>query len=152
MDLTSKAAQALARRSSRRQFFKFLAAGSLGTGLFLTGTDVSIGAITGCVGCGGGPLQPLRLTGADLRGGRFLVQDLPAGRRLPRRLQHRRRVVLLPDHGACRLPDSLLRVQLPGRLREPVLSLLHAAQHPVHSTAALGRPALRLPAVGGADS
>ncbi len=58
MDLTSKAAQALARRSSRRQFFKFLAAGSLGTGLFLTGTDVSIGAITGCVGCGGGPCNP----------------------------------------------------------------------------------------------
>ena len=38
MDLAGKAAHALARRSSRRQFFKFMAAGSLGTGLFLTRT------------------------------------------------------------------------------------------------------------------
>ena len=58
MDLSGKAAHALARKSSRRQFFKFLAAGSLGTGLFLTGTKVSLGAITGCVGCGGGPCNP----------------------------------------------------------------------------------------------
>jgi hypothetical protein len=58
MDLAGKAAHALARKSSRRQFFKFLAAGSLGTGLFLTRTDVSIGALTGCVGCGGGPCNP----------------------------------------------------------------------------------------------
>lgn len=60
MDLTGKAAQALARRSSRRQFFKFLAAGSLGTGLFLTRTGVSVGSVSGggCVGCGGGPCNP----------------------------------------------------------------------------------------------
>ena len=60
MDLTGKAAQALARRSSRRQFVKFLAAGSLGTGLFLTRTGVSIGSVdgNGCVGCGGGPCNP----------------------------------------------------------------------------------------------
>jgi len=43
MDLANKAAQALAGRSSRRQFFKLLGAGSLGAGLFLTGTDVSLG-------------------------------------------------------------------------------------------------------------
>ena len=54
MDLAA-VAQKLARRSSRRQFFKLLGAGSLGTGLFLTGTDVSLGAVTGCVSCGGGP-------------------------------------------------------------------------------------------------
>jgi hypothetical protein len=41
MDLASAAAQRLARRSSRRQFFKFLGAGSLGAGLWLTRTDVS---------------------------------------------------------------------------------------------------------------
>lgn len=59
MDLSGKAAHALARRSSRRQFFKFLAAGSLGTGLFLTRTNVSLGSVSGgCVGCGGGPCNP----------------------------------------------------------------------------------------------
>jgi hypothetical protein len=57
MDVTTIAARALARRSSRRQLFKLLAAGSLGTGLFLTRTGVSVGSVdgTGCVGCGGGP-------------------------------------------------------------------------------------------------
>ena len=58
MDIASHAARKLARRSSRRQFFKLLGAGSLGAGLFLTRTDVSLGAITGCVGCGGGPCNP----------------------------------------------------------------------------------------------
>src|SRR5213083_2287229 len=58
MDLTNATAQRLARRSSRRQFFKFLGAGSLGAGLFLTRTGVSLGSVTGCVGCGGGPCNP----------------------------------------------------------------------------------------------
>jgi hypothetical protein len=58
MDISTKIAESFARRSSRRQFFKFLGAGSLGAGLFLTGTDVSLGATTGCVGCGGGPCNP----------------------------------------------------------------------------------------------
>jgi len=58
MDLTGKAAHALARKSSRRQFFKFLGASSLGAGLFLTRTDVSLGAVSTCVGCGGGPCNP----------------------------------------------------------------------------------------------
>ena len=58
MDLTNLAAQRLARRSSRRQFFKFLGAGSLGAGLWLTRTDVSLGSVAGCVGCGGGPCNP----------------------------------------------------------------------------------------------
>ena len=58
MDLAGKTAHALARRSSRRQFFKFLGAGSLGAGLYLTRTDVSLGAVSGCVGCGGGPCNP----------------------------------------------------------------------------------------------
>ena len=58
MDIVSQAAQKLARRSSRRQFFKLLGAGSLGAGLFLTRTDVSLGAATGCVSCGGGPCNP----------------------------------------------------------------------------------------------
>lgn len=58
MDFTGMAANALARKSSRRQFFKFLTAGSLGTGLFLTRTKVTLGAVSGCVGCGGGPCNP----------------------------------------------------------------------------------------------
>ena len=58
MDLTTRAAQSLAGKSSRRQFFKFLGAGSLGAGLFLTGADVTLGAVTQCVGCGGGPCNP----------------------------------------------------------------------------------------------
>ena len=58
MDAASKAAQMLARRSSRRQFFKFLGAGSLGAGLWLTRTGVSLGSVSGCVGCGGGPCNP----------------------------------------------------------------------------------------------
>src|SRR5262245_62001220 len=58
MDLTSAAARRLANRSSRRQFFKWLGAGSLGAGLFLTRTGVSLGAVTQCVGCGGGPCTP----------------------------------------------------------------------------------------------
>ena len=58
MDVTTKAADMLARRSSRRQFFKFLSATSLGAGLFLTRTDVTLGSVTGCVGCGGGPCNP----------------------------------------------------------------------------------------------
>ena len=58
MELAGKAARALARKSSRRQFFKFLGAGSLGAGLWLTQTDVTLGAVLGCVGCGGGPCNP----------------------------------------------------------------------------------------------
>jgi hypothetical protein len=58
MDPAAKAAQMLARKSSRRQFFKFLGAGSLGAGLWLTRTGVSLGSVSGCVGCGGGPCNP----------------------------------------------------------------------------------------------
>ena len=56
--VAAKISQSLARRSSRRQFFKFMGASSLGAGLFLSGTDVSLGAVSGCVGCGGGPCNP----------------------------------------------------------------------------------------------
>jgi hypothetical protein len=58
MDITQIAARKLAGKSSRRQFFKFLGVGSLGAGLFLTRTGVSLGAVQGCVGCGGGPCNP----------------------------------------------------------------------------------------------
>ncbi len=58
MDIANAAAHRLARRSSRRQFFKFLAAGSVGTSLWLTRTGVSLGSAGGCSGCGGGPCNP----------------------------------------------------------------------------------------------
>jgi hypothetical protein len=58
VDVATKTAGLLARRSSRRQFFKFLGASSLGAGLYLTRTDVTLGSVAGCVGCGGGPCNP----------------------------------------------------------------------------------------------
>ncbi len=58
MDVAGTAARKLASRSSRRQFFKFLGAGSLGAGLWLTRTGVALGSVSGCVGCGGGPCNP----------------------------------------------------------------------------------------------
>jgi hypothetical protein len=58
MDVVGTASRGLARRSSRRQFFKLLGGTSLGAGLFLTRTGVSLGAVSGCVGCGGGPCNP----------------------------------------------------------------------------------------------
>jgi hypothetical protein len=58
VDVAGKTAHMLARRSSRRQFIRFMGAGSLGVGLWLTRTDVSLGAVSGCVGCGGGPCNP----------------------------------------------------------------------------------------------
>ena len=81
MDISRKIAESLARRSSRRQFFKLLGAGSLGAGLFLTGTDVSLGAITGCVGCGGGPCNPCGSPArvASSSNPPLPVQDLPVG-------------------------------------------------------------------------
>ena len=82
MDLTGAVARKLAQRSSRRQFFKLIGAGSLGTGLFLTGTNVSYGALTGCVGCGGGPVQHVRRDRPDLHDRRLPVQDLRRRRRL----------------------------------------------------------------------
>ena len=64
MDIASHAARKLARRSSRRQFFKLLGAGSLGAGLFLTRTDVSLGAITRLRRLRRRAVQPVLLAGA----------------------------------------------------------------------------------------
>jgi hypothetical protein len=58
MDISAKVAKSLARRSSRRHFIKLLGAGSLGVGLTLTRTETTLGSITGCAGCGGGPCVP----------------------------------------------------------------------------------------------
>ena len=118
MDLTSAAARKLAGKSSRRQFFKFLGVGSLGTGLFLTGTKVSLGAIQGCVGCGGGPCNPCG-SPADICEnvpGNFTCKTCSTGRWLPGRLHDRRRMVLLSDERTSRVPLPLLGVQLPGWL------------------------------------
>lgn len=58
MSMANRVADAMGRRSSRRQFFKFLGASSLGTGLALTRSGISLGAVTACAGCGGGPCNP----------------------------------------------------------------------------------------------
>ena len=50
---------------------------SLGAGLFLTRTGVSLGAVEGCIGCGGGPCNPCGSPAAGLREHRLLVQDVP---------------------------------------------------------------------------
>ena len=50
-NISYKVSQGLAQRSSRRQFFKLLSGTALGTGLWLSRTDVSLGAITACSGC-----------------------------------------------------------------------------------------------------
>jgi hypothetical protein len=81
------------------------------------------------------------------------MQDLPAGRRLPGRLHDLGRVVLLPDERPGRLPVPLLRVQLPGRIvRQPVVPVLHEHGRALHASAALWRPAVRVPAGRGPDS
>ena len=149
MDIASHAARKLARRSSRRQFFKLLGAGSLGAGLFLTRTDVSLGAVTGCVGCGGGPCNPcFSPVGecSEVTGGTYVCKSCEVGGGCPDRLQHRRRVVLLP-HGrrARRVPVPLLGVQLPVRLLQPVLLLLHEPPDAVHSRGST-RATSRVPA------
>ncbi len=56
--MTEVVARGLARKSSRRQFFKFMSASSLGTGLALTGSDASLATVLACAGCGGGPCNP----------------------------------------------------------------------------------------------
>ena len=58
MNIVEDLSRNLARKSSRRQFFKFMTASSLGAGLFLSRTDIAVGALSGCIGCGGGPCDP----------------------------------------------------------------------------------------------
>ena len=82
MDLAQVIAGKLAGKSSRRQFFKLLGAGSLGTGLFLTRTGVSLGAVQGCVGCGGGPCNPCFSPAGlcdDITGGQFVCKTCTQG-------------------------------------------------------------------------
>lgn len=57
-DMASKLAAIFARRSSRRELFKFLGGSALGIGLGLTGTEVSAATLLSCSGCGGGPCNP----------------------------------------------------------------------------------------------
>ena len=124
MDIASHAARKLARRSSRRQFFKLLGAGSLGAGLFLTRTDVSLGAITGCVGCGGGPCNPCfsPVARCETPQPAAPVPDLP-GRAAAARPAARTGgewFCCLTSGARARLPVPLLGVHVPARLPEPV--------------------------------
>jgi hypothetical protein len=90
-------------------------------------------------------MQPLRRHRPDLHQCRLPVQDVSGGRRLSGHLSDLGRVVLLPDVGAARLPDSLLGVQLPAGVRELELPLLRPASDPLQPDEALRRPALHLP-------
>jgi len=131
MDLAGKAAHSLARRSSRRR---------LARGELVPHTDGRLARLgLRLRRLRRRALQPVRRHWPDLRQPESAVpmQDLPAGRGLPRRLFYLGRVVLLSDRH--RVPPALLGVQLPDRMLEPLLSLLHAARHAVHATAALAR-------------
>src|SRR5439155_14840639 len=94
-------------------------------------------------------LQPLLLAGDPLRPAESAVplQDLRAGRGLSGWLLDLGRMVLLCDRH--RVPPALLRMQLSERMLIAGLPLLHTAQHPLHAEAALGRPAVPMPAGGG---
>ena len=91
-------------------------------------------------------LQPMRRDRPDLHECRLPVQDLRRRRRLRAPVPDLGRVVLLPDLGPHRLPDSLLGVQLSSGLPEPQLPLLRATTYAVQSPAALGRPAVHVSA------
>ena len=121
MDLTGKTAHALARRSSRRQFFKFLGAGSLGAGLWLTRTDVSLGAVSGCVGCGGGPCNPCFSPAGvcdQVSGGKYPCKSCQAGGGCPEGCNTGGEwFCCLSERRSSRMPFPLLGVQLPGGLQ-----------------------------------
>ena len=146
MNLTGVVARKLAQRSSRRQFFKLLGAGSLGTGLFLTGTDVSLGSISGCVGCGGGPCNPCVGIGPICSDAGFPCKTCVQGGGCGPDCQTSGEWFCCQSGGRAGLPDPLLGVQLPAGLREPQLPLLRAAADAVQPAAALRRPAVHMSA------
>jgi hypothetical protein len=51
--LVSKTAEVLGKRSSRRQFVRFLGTSALGAGIWLTRTDATLASVTSCAGCSG---------------------------------------------------------------------------------------------------
>ncbi len=75
MSLTDQIAGGLAKRSSRRTFFRVLGGSALGSGLALTGTGVALASTeAACYGCGGGttchsPAPPCRTCGDGCYGG-----------------------------------------------------------------------------------
>ena len=153
MNLADAVARKLAQRSSRRQFFKLLGAGSLGTGLFLTGTDVSLGAVTGCVGCGGGPCNPCVGIGpictdagfpckTCVEGGGCGPQCLTSGEWFC--CQTSGRVGCRIRCSECNCPPGCQNLSCHCFVQLPI--------HAVQPTAALGRPAVHVPAAGRAAS
>ena len=154
VDLAGKTAQALARRSSRRQFFKFLGAGSLGAGLWLTRTDVSLGAIAGCVGCGGGPCNPCyspaSLCDQVSRRRSTRARRCPQGGGCPEGCTTSGEWFCCLTSGRRRSAASAAPSATARPGATTCLPLLHEPRHPLHAEAALGRPALRLPAARGA--
>lgn len=130
--LAGAAARALARKSNRRQLFKFLGMSSLGAGLFSLARQRRARRSRPLRRLRRRAVQPVRVAVRAVLDN--ALQAVRPGRRLPRRLHDDRRVVLLHDRDA--VPPALLGVLLP----EPagLLPLLHRHQHAVPPDAALG--------------
>ncbi len=105
--LTGAATRVLARKSSRRNFFKFMGATSLGAGLFLTRTEVSLGSVSGCIGCGGGPCSPcVSLSGVqpcnNVLGGAYPCKTCQEGGGCPKQCQTSGEWFCCPNGSQCR--------------------------------------------------
>ena len=98
MDIVSQAAQTLARRSSRRQFFKFLGAGSLGAGLMFSPAPMSRSARSpaASAAAAGPAIRAARLSPPCANIGQP-CKPCQQGGGCPERLHDDRRVVLLPE-------------------------------------------------------
>ena len=115
-----------------------------------TRTGVSLGSVSGCVGCGGGPRNPCfsPATLCDNLGDQYKCKTCQQGGGCPAGCATSGRMVLLPERD--RLPPALLGVQLPAGLPERLLPLLHDAEHPVRPADQLRRTAVPVPAAGAA--
>ena len=105
--LTGAATRVLARKSSRRNFFKFMGATSLGASLFLSRTEVSLGSVSGCIGCGGGPCSPcVSLSGVQpcnaIAGGAFPCKTCQEGGGCPKGCQTSGEWFCCPNGSTCR--------------------------------------------------
>ena len=98
-------------------------------------------------------VQPVLLAGCALRERGFACKTCQQGGGCPDGCIDVRRVVLLPDERPGRLPLPLLRVQLrpTGNCSDPACHCFTNLADPLHASAALGRPAVRVPAGQAAD-
>ena len=139
MDLAGKTAQALARRSSRRQFFRFIGGRVARHGPVSDEDRRLTGCDSGCVGCGGGPCNDcFSPVGAcdDVTGGVYTCKTCVQGGGCPEGCSTGGEWFCCLTSGRG-VPFPLLGVQLPRRMQQPVVPLLHEPPHPVHAERAL---------------